>query len=310
MAREVRADRLLKRFAAAVGFCLPSCLTRVLFRLVGHRVGRNTRLPVFTYIFAEHVELGNDVDIRHFVFVSLKTVVIGNNTILSFGTQVTGKKGFETGDNCFVGAHTIIHCDENVGFGFYSGVGPHSMIYTHGSFLPATLGYPVAFAEVILEDFVWSAMRVSFLPGAHVERNCIINPGVVVSGRVPANTRLQMSKESVTRFDNNKLLRFAHRTPAYYHQSIIRSFLETEGMACEECEKGTLFRSKDGLEFRSIPDANQIELWCNGSKSVTYDLDGFYADESNLAIHQTFLTYVRRHYGLTLRTKYRGGGVR
>jgi acetyltransferase-like isoleucine patch superfamily enzyme len=295
---------LIKRVAAALAFCLPSCLTRPLFRSIGHKVGRNTKLPFFSFLCAEHMELGNDVDIRPFVFISVSRLTIGSNTILSYGTQIKGEKGFHAGDNCFTGPHTIIHCDEQVRFGFYSGVGPRCTIYTHGSFLPVNLGYPAVFAEVVLEDFVWTAMGVLFLPGTHVERNCIINPGVVVSGRIAAGTRLQMSPESVKQIEHAKLLRFSRRSPAYYHQAMIRGFLTAQGVSWKESEDGCVFRWGGGSEFRSSPPTNAIELWNGIHRVAAYDLEGFYVTQSRDALHRRFLAYIRRRFGVTLRTIY------
>lgn len=293
------------KLAAILGVFLPSGPTRAVFRLVGHKVGRNTKLPFFSFVCANRLELGNDVDIRPFVFVSVSELTIGSNTIVSFGCQIKGEKGFHAGDNCFLGPHTIIHCDENVRFGFYSGVGPRCIIYTHGSFLPVTMGYPAVFAEVVLEDFVWTAMGVLFLPGAHVEQNCIINPGVVVSGRVPAGTRLQMSPEAVKHIDQVKLLRFSRRSPGHYHQAMIREFLTAEGVAWEESENGDVFRFGRGSEFLSSPATNALELRKGNQRIASYDLEGFYATESKDAMHRRFLAYIRRRFGTTLRTTYR-----
>ncbi len=295
---------MLKKAVSILCFGLPSWLTRPLFRLVGHRVGRNTALPMFSYLYAERIELGNDVDVRPLVFVSVRDLKIGSNTIISFGTQIKGEKAFHTGDNCFIGPQTIIHCDENVRFGFYSGVGPRCTIYTHGSFLPVTLGYPAVFAEVTLEDYVWTAMGVLFLPGAHVESNCIINPGVVVSGRVGSGTRLQVSAEAVKHIEQNKLLRFSRRSPEYYHKLILKGFLETRGLKVVEDNPGTVFRLDNGTEFRSLPESNQIELWRADRRIARYDLEAFRTDESRDRIHRLFLGYIRRRFGLTLRTRY------
>jgi len=297
--------RAISRIAAILAFFLPSFWTRSLYRLVGHRVGKNTKLPFLSFICAEQIELGNDIDIRPFVFISVTKLNLGSNTIVSFGSQIKGDKGFYTGDNCFIGPHTIIHCDEDVRFGFYSGVGPRCTIYTHGSFLPVTLGYPAVFASVVLEDFVWTAMGVLFQPGAHVESNCIINSGVVVSGQVPAGTRLQVSPESIKHIEHVKLLRYARRTPGYYHQSIIRGFLNAEGRTWTESEDLTSFRSTDGWEFRSIPSKDSIELWQDSRCIASYDLSGFHVTQSTDELNRKFLTYIRRRFGLTLRTIYR-----
>lgn len=297
--------RLPAKIAAVLGVFLPSGPTRVLFRLVGHKVGRNAKLPLLSFVCANRVELGNDVDIRPFVFISVSDLTIGSNTIVSFGCQIKGEKGFYVGDNGIIGAHVIVHCDEDVRMGFYSGVGPRSTIYTHGSFLPVTLGYPALFAEVVMGDYVWTGMGVLFLPGSHVESNCIINPGVVVSGRVASGTRLQMSPESVQRLDQVKLLRFSRRTPAYYHEKIIRGFLQAEGMQWEESEDKKRFRTSVGTEFVSSPENNSIELRSGSRTIASYDLDGFFTTESSEGLHVRFLAYIRRQFGLILRTIYR-----
>jgi len=296
--------RPISKIAAVLAFFLPSRLTRPLFRLAGHEVGSNTKLPFFSFVCAGKMELGNDVDIRPFVFISVMSLTVGSNTIVSFGSQIKGDKGFHTGDNCFIGPHTIIHCDEDVRFGFYSGVGPRCTIYTHGSFLPVTLGYPAVFASVQLEDFVWTAMGVLFQPGAYVERNCIINSGVVVSGRVPAGTRLQMSPDSVKQIDHVKLLRFSRRPPVYYHQSIIRGFLTAEGETWAENTDQSAFRWAGEWEFRSSPSTDTIELWKNSHMIASYDLAGFHVTQATDPRHRRFLAYIRRRFGLTLRTVY------
>lgn len=296
--------RIWSKLAAILAVFLPSAPTRALFRLMGHKVGRNTKLPLFSFICANWLELGNDVDIRPFVFISVARLIIGSNTIVSFGCQIKGEKSFSTGDNCIVGAHAIIHCDEDVKLGFYSGIGPRCIVYTHGSFLPVTMGYPVLFAEVMLEDFVWTAMGVLFLPGTHVEQNCIINPGVVVSGRIPAGTRLQMSPTAVKRIDQAKLLRFARRSPGHYHQAMIRGFLSAEGLAWEEDERGEAFRFGQGGEFLSLPATNVLELRKGNLRIASYDLEGFFVTQSSNTMHRRFLAYIRRRFGMTLRTIY------
>lgn len=296
--------RFVARLAAVLGFFLPSAPSRWLFRLAGHRVGRNTRLPLMSFVCANQMELGNDVDIRPFVFINVEQLRIGSSTIVSFGCQIKGDKGFHTGDNCILGAHVIVHCDEYVRLGFYSGVGPRSTIYTHGSFLPVTRGYPALFAEVVLEDYVWTGMGVLFLPGSHIETNCIINPGVVISGRVPANTRLQLSAESIQKLDQGKLLRFARRKPEYYHEKMILEFLDSEGVACNVSTDRRSFDAEGGFAFVSKPDTDSIELRRNGELVAAYDINNFWATESTDRTHERFLAFARKRYGVILRIRY------
>ena len=183
---------MLKKMVAGLCFVLPASPTRLLYRLCGHRIGRNVRIPALSFVHAEEMTIGNDVHIRRFVYISVRKLSLGANTIVSYGSQIKGEAGFSCQDNCFMGIHFLVHCLENVSLGFYSGLGPRSTVYTHGSFLPVTMGYPVRFAPVVMEDHVWIAMEVTVMPGAHIERNCIINPGGVVQGRIRENSIRQL----------------------------------------------------------------------------------------------------------------------
>ncbi len=284
----------LKRLISAICFLLPPCPSRLLFRLAGHKIGKNCRLSAFSYVFAERLELGNDVDIRPFVYINVAHCVIGNSSIISYGTQVIGSKGLFTKDNCFIGPHCIIHCEENISLGFYSGLGARCIIYSHGSFLPVNKGYPAKFAEVVLEDYVWTAIGVSFLPGSHVESNCIINAGVVVDSRIPSGTLLQSDAKQLQKLDLNKLLTFAKRDNQHYHRRIIDSFLSS--MKIER---------SGGYRFESDPAANTISMYSPGKTQPTfYDLENYYCDRSSDKIHKAFLAFLRLRFGITLRTNY------
>jgi acetyltransferase-like isoleucine patch superfamily enzyme len=295
----------VKRIVAAICFLLPSFPSRILFRFAGHKIGKNCRLSIFSYIFAERLELGNDVDIRPFVFISVGQCIIGSSTIVSYGTQILGSKGLFTKDNCIIGAHCIIHCEENISLGFYSGLGPRCIVYSHGSFLPVNKGYPAKFAEIVLEDYVWTAIGVLFLPGAYVESNCIINAGVVVDSRVPSGTLLQYDAKRLQQIDLNKIINFARRDCQFHHRKIIASFISNMKYECSNSPDSMIFHFGDGYRFESAPDSNVIMLYLPGDKKpISYDLEEFYCDNSSDKIHKAFLGFVRLRFGITLRTNY------
>ncbi|MBN1569560.1 MAG: hypothetical protein JXA73_17075 [Acidobacteria bacterium] len=282
---------MFKKLISAICVLLPSGPSRLLFRLAGHKIGKNCRLPVFSYVYAEQLELGNDVDIRPFVLINIPQCRIGSSSIVSYGTQIIGGKGFFTKDNCFIGPHCIIHCEENVSLGFYSGLGARCIVYSHGSFLPVTRGYPAKFAEIVIEDYVWIAVGVSFLPGAHVESNCIINAGVVVNSRIPSGTLLQYDAKQVQRLDLNKVTGFAKRSNQHYHKNIIDSFLSG--------------RKLNSCRFESNPESNTVSLYLPGKvQPLSYDFENYYCDNSSNKIHREFLAFLRLRYGINLRTRY------
>lgn len=295
---------MVKKIIAVISFFLPSPFTRFLYRLCGYTIGRNTRLPFFSYIYAKTIKLGNDVDIRPLVLISVNELAIGNNSIISFGTQIKGDGNFITKDNCFFGPHCIIHCDEDVIFGFYSGLGARCTIYTHGSFLPVTQGYPAKFGKVIIEDYVWIAMSVCILSGAYIESNCIINPSVVIHSRIKSNSLVQVKPDIYTNMDIKKLCKFSRKSNNVYHERIITEFLTQRKATFKHNTEDRIFNVNDSYYFSYEPEKNAIALSLSKKKKITYDLENFYADYSTNTMHKEFLFFLRRRYGLTLRTRY------
>jgi acetyltransferase-like isoleucine patch superfamily enzyme len=295
---------VLKKLVAGLCFFLPSRPTRFLFRLCGHRIGRNVRIPALAFVHAEEMTIGNDVDIRRFVYVHVLKLSLGANTIVSYGSQIKGEAGFSCEDNCFLGIHCLVHCLENVSLGFYSGLGPRCTVYTHGSFLPVTMGYPAKFAPVVIEDHVWTAMEVTVMPGAHIERNCIINPGVVVQGRIRANSIIQLDPRSYGVHDLSRLQKISEKDMSHWHHQIISAFLSSQSASYQHNAGLASYSVPGRYMFISCPETNSIELHIRKER-ILYDLDKFYTDESRRLIHKKFLAFIRLRHGLTLRTRYR-----
>ena len=261
-------------------------------------------MPALSYVHAEDMAIGNDVTVRRFVFISVRRLSVGANTILSYGCQIKGEAGFSCGDSCFFGIHCLIHCVEDVTFGFYSGLGPRCTVYTHGSFLPVTQGYPARFAPVVVEDRVWVAMSVTVMPGVHIESDCIVNPGVVVQGRIKSHSLLQLEASCMDRLDLKRLRLISQKDPSYWHHRIITEFLGSMGAAFRHDASSGSYAVSGRFTFVSRPEANTIELRV-GRDKILYDLEGFYADESRRRVHRRFLAFIRLRHGLTLRTRYR-----
>ena len=295
---------MIKKLVAALCFFLPSAPTRFLYRLCGHRIGKNVRIPALSFIHAQEMTVGNDVDIRPFVFISVRRLSVGANTIISYGNQIKGDASFICGDNCFLGLQCVIHCVENVSLGFYSGLGPRCTVYTHGSFLPVTKGYPAKFAPVVIEDYVWIAMEVTIMPGAHIERNCIINPGVVIQGKIKSNSIVQLDPKQYGIHDLSRLQRLSQKDARALHNQIISSFLDSLPEPFQHDEGAADYAVPGRYAFVSRPETNCIELRIKNDR-ILYDLENFYADENRQPVHKKFLSFIRLRFGITLRTRYR-----
>jgi hypothetical protein len=82
----------------------------------------------------------------------------------------------------------LINADEPVVIGAGSALGPRSMVFTHGSFLPYTEGYWVKLAGVTLGNKVWCAAGVFLHPGVEIGDNSFVNSMAVVSSAIPSNS--------------------------------------------------------------------------------------------------------------------------
>jgi acetyltransferase-like isoleucine patch superfamily enzyme len=297
---------ILKETASALCIVLPSFVTCKIYRMVGHKIGTNVRLSLFSYVHAEKIEIGNDVAIRPFVFIRVSQLSINSNSIVSFGTQIKGEKSFFARGNNFIGVHCLINCEEDVTMGFYSGFGPRCNIYTHGSFLPVIKGYPAKFASVVLEDYVWVGMAVTILPGTHIESNCIVNPGVVLKSRIKANTLIEVSSAAFRVLDLRRLQKFAQKELSIqYYEEMIRGFLAYCRMDYVFNAKEKSFSASDKYEFKLLSGSDVVELSYKGEPPIRYNFDTFCADHSKLRLHKKFLFYLRRRYGVILGVNYR-----
>jgi acetyltransferase-like isoleucine patch superfamily enzyme len=295
---------MIKKAVSILAFVLPSSISRMLFRLAGHGIGKNVKMSFFSYIYAGEIEIGNDVDIRPLVFINVSKLVLGNSAIISYGTNIKGDKGFYTKDNSFIGPHCLVNCDEDVKIGFYSGLGPRCTVYTHGSFLPVTEGYPVKFEKVVLEDRVWTGMEVTLLPGAYIESNCIINPGVIIKSRIRANSIVEVSPGSFQIQNLNRLRTFLKKDNSFYHKDILTKFPAYYNYRYEHNDTDNSCLIENKYLFKYIPEDNTMELLYGNGKKVRYDLGNYYVDDCKLEIHKKFLFFLRRRYGITLRTRY------
>jgi carbonic anhydrase/acetyltransferase-like protein (isoleucine patch superfamily) len=166
------------------------------------------------------------------------------------------------------------------------------------------MGYPVRFAPVVMEDYVWVGMEVTIMPGAHIEKNCIINPGIVIQGRVKSNSIVQLDPKQYETHDLSRLQKIFKKDAAVLHNQIISSFLNSQSESYQHDTGASSYLVPGRYTFVSLPEKNCIELHIAGEK-ISYDLEQFYTDSSRRPVHKEFLSFIRLHHGITLRTRYR-----
>ncbi|MFN3982872.1 MAG: acyltransferase, partial [Caldilinea sp.] len=151
-------------------FFLPPVLKPwVLRRFCGAQVGRHVSIGWFASIAARKIELGDYAAVRAATLIRLDGAFrIGRQSEISNFCLIYGASDLEIGDQCYIGPQCLLNCDEPVRMGYYSALGPRSMVFTHGSFLPFTQGYWVKLAGVTIGSHVWCAAGVFLHPGVEI----------------------------------------------------------------------------------------------------------------------------------------------
>jgi acetyltransferase-like isoleucine patch superfamily enzyme len=150
--------------------------------LLGARIGRGVQIGWFAGIYARHIALGDYAELRALTLIRCDgDVSIGDYSIVSSFTLVYGSADLLIGRHSYIGPQTLINCDEPVRIGNHSALGARCMIYTHGSYLPYTEGFPVRFGAVTLGDYVWCAAGVFLHPGVSIGDSVLVNSRSVVT---------------------------------------------------------------------------------------------------------------------------------
>lgn len=120
-----------------------------------------------------------------------RDIEIGQELWMDRGARIGGgscferQSSFRAGHFLHLGQDVFVNTARPVVIGEEVGLGTRSAIYTHGAYLSALDGYPVAFAPVTIGSRVW-------LPGA------IVNPGVTIGDDVVVGVNSLVTKDLPT----------------------------------------------------------------------------------------------------------------
>jgi acetyltransferase-like isoleucine patch superfamily enzyme len=170
-----------------LAFFSPPPINVWIHRLASAKIGAHTVIHPGVMIIAKHVEIGSDVKIRFGTMVNVRSFSVGKKTLIGYFVSAKGMSDLKTGPACVVGPNTMINCDCPVTLGCYTGVGPRSTLFTHGSFLPVTEGYRVSFGPIDLKDRSWVTMNSTVGPGVTVGEGTNVMPGTVLLESVGPN---------------------------------------------------------------------------------------------------------------------------
>jgi acetyltransferase-like isoleucine patch superfamily enzyme len=187
---------------------LPGVLKIWVYRLRGYRIGKRVSIGFGSVICADQVEVGNDTKIGFLTILRGKQIKIGsrvqigsttfldtpyleigdgtkiNEQVFVGGLQFPDSK-LVVGRNCQIMQMSFINPARDITIGDDSGIGGHSLIFGHTSWLSQFEGYPVDFQPIEIGRSVSLSWRVFVLPGTRIGDGAVIGANSVVSRTVP-----------------------------------------------------------------------------------------------------------------------------
>lgn len=146
---------------------------------MGHvDLGQNVEIHPSAHIdVTEYLEIGSHSVIGPNCVIEGRDVRIGQEFWMDAGAIIGGGSCFDrlsffrAGHFLHMGRDSFVNTARAVTLGTEVGLGMGTKVFTHGAYLSALDGFPVAFGEVSIGDNVW-------LPGA------IVNPGISIGSNV------------------------------------------------------------------------------------------------------------------------------
>lgn len=186
----------------------PSFLKIFLYRLLGYRIGKGVSIGFGSVIRGKTVEIGDCTSIGFLTIVRGREIRIGphvtigatsfldtpyieigegsriNEQVFVGGLQFADSR-FVLGRNCQVMQMTFINPARSVVVGDDSGIGGHSLIFGHTSWLSQFEGYSVDFEPIEIGKSVSLSWRVFVLPGTRIGDGAVIGANSLVRGVIP-----------------------------------------------------------------------------------------------------------------------------
>lgn len=209
MAQRLIADKRIPWGHLIAFGWMPSFLKRFIYRtFLGYRVGRGVKFGPGSVVSGDEVDLGDFVEIGALAvvqgrvirmaphssigtmsYVSCRVIEMGEDARIREQVYVGGPQLPES--KFVLGARTIvlqmayINPTKPVIIGDDTGIGGHTLIFTHGAWLNAFDGYPADYKPVTIGKSVWFPWRVFVMPGSVVGDGSVIGANSLVSGEIP-----------------------------------------------------------------------------------------------------------------------------
>ncbi len=287
-----------------IAFFFPSPLNVWLHRLAGAKIERHVRIYPGVLILARTIEIGSGAKIKSGTMVNVRTFRLGMKSYIGFFTLVKGESDLLVGDACIIGPKCMINCSRPVVLEYYSGVGPGSYLYTHGSGMPVTEGYRATFAPIHIKEKVWVNMHSTIGPGVTIGEGTVIMPGTILMESVGPKrlvagnpARLSNLPRISTGLRDNSIREFADQ--------ILREFCswsnEYEKTSCFYQDSTLRINNKKRNIVITIDEPGDIVLLTtkgDRNGSTYFNLADLSTDDSRSAVKLKLEAFMRLHFGL------------
>ena len=186
----------------------PGFVKRWIYRLRGYRIGKGVSIGFGSVICGDRVEVGDHTSIGFLTIVRGKDIRLGayvqigsttfldtpyidigegskiNEQVFVGGLQFPDSR-FVLGRNCQIMQMSFINPARSIVVGDDSGIGGHSLIFGHNSFLSRFEGYPVDFEPIEIGNSVSLAWGVFVLPKTKIGDGAVVGAHSVVHGTIP-----------------------------------------------------------------------------------------------------------------------------
>jgi acetyltransferase-like isoleucine patch superfamily enzyme len=295
---------MTRKLLQFLAFFLPSPFNILLHRAAGARIGRRVMIHPGVLILARRFEAGDDARIKFGTMMSLRTLKLGRKTSIGFFVLAKGDSDLLMGDACIIGPRCNVNCDREVVMDYYSGVGPGTFLYTHGSGMPVTEGYRATFGPIHLETKAWVTMRCVIGPGVTVGKGTCVMPGTVLVESVPGGRLVAGNPAKLI----NMPLVLVPRKPGFLEEIAERAIRDYHAWAMEYHEarwtltEGTLlipYRGKSfSISLKGDPDILLLTHAGERRAGHFFNLDDLKTDEGQHPLKSDLEAFLRLYFGL------------
>jgi acetyltransferase-like isoleucine patch superfamily enzyme len=212
----------------------PSFINVPIRKLLGAKIGVESKISLGALIFSKNIVLGNNVKIgafsiiisdeftvddqtiiKPFSIIISRIVKLGQYVHISPFTFIIGtlaeKSIFTVGDHSRFFPFCWIEPGEGIEIGKNVGIGGHTLIFTHGVWPDFLEGAPISYGSVKIGDNVWLPWRVFIMPNIEIGANTIIGANSLVNKNVPENVIAAGSPAKVVNECAIKLLSYQEK---------------------------------------------------------------------------------------------------